>query len=339
MATDNPHSPPAAPRRPAAGNSAEIRAWIASLEAQKRSLGKRNRYLGCCFAVGLLLFLAVLAVMYQAAVRSYAVLENVQLSRHPANQGRLQISFQVITPGKVYLYRRSGSNETEVVDYFKATGEQQRQWSWIYQPGKEIDALLRYRGPLWRKSQRATFPTAAAADIVMLIDTTGSMSRSIAVLKDKCVQFSTALKQKQLEHRFALLGFGDTHESEWKDQYDFTSDVAAFKESLSGIKRFDGGDLPESALDALEAALELPFEAGAMRRFYLVTDAPFHDPSQSGLTAADLAQRLADKQVLLSVFTRQAFAASYRPLVADSGSVQEIEDFGQVLSEGRVLED
>ncbi len=339
MSTASPSSPSTASRRPAAGNSAEIQAWIASLEAQTKSLGKRNRYLGVLFVVGLLIFLAVLGLLYQAAVRSYAVLEDVQISRQPANQGRLKISFQVVQPGKVYFHRRSGTNQTEVIDTFKAAGVQERQWSWVYEPGKDIDVFLRYRGPLWRRSQRAAFPTAERADIVMLIDTTGSMSRSIATLKDKCVQFSEALKQKQLKHRFALIGFGDTHESEWKDQYDFTTDVEVFKESVAGIKRFDGGDLPESALDAIEAALALPFDEQATRRFYLVTDAPFHDPSQSGVSAVDLAKRLAEKQVLLSIFTRQAFAADYQQLLADSGSVQAIEDFGQVLSEGRILED
>ena len=48
-----------------------------------------------------------------------------------------------------------------------------------------------------------------------------------------------------------------------------------------------------------------------MRRFYLVTDAPYHEPAKSGATAKDIADRLAKEQVLLYVFSRPEYAADY----------------------------
>jgi hypothetical protein len=341
-ATPSPSPDATRPRRPGppgTSTSSEIQAWIASLEAQHKSLGKRNRYLGVFLGLGLLLLAVILWWLYQAGVRSYAVLEEVQIARHPANQARLQISFRVVTPGKVYFRRRSGQIEAEVIDYFKTPGKQVRQWSWIYEPGQDIHVSLVYRGLLWRKGRAQTFPTAKQADIVVLMDTTGSMSRSIATLQEKCGAFSQALQAKQLQHRFALIGFGDTSEDEWLDRHEFTGDVRQFQQAVAGIRRFDGGDLPESALDALEAALTLPFAQRATARLYLVTDAQYHEPAKSGATAADLVKKMAERQILLNVFTRREFFADYQKLTAGSGNVQTLEEFGQVLSEGRVLED
>jgi hypothetical protein len=71
------------------------------------------------------------------------------------------------------------------------------------------------RGRFWWHRSTQRFSTAKSADIVILIDTTGSMSRSIETLKEKCAAFSQALDQQRLDHRFALIGFGDSSEGEW----------------------------------------------------------------------------------------------------------------------------
>ena len=299
----------------------------------------RNRYLSVALAVGVLLLVVVLAIVYQATVRSYAKLDDVVITRHPANQGRLEISYRVARPGKVFYRRTSGGVETELVDYFQTPGEVSRSWSWVYEPGEPIDVALRYRGWLGRRTEREQFATASQADIVILIDSTGSMTRFIDELKEKCVAFSEQLDRQALDHRFALIGFGDVAEAPWLDVHPFTADVGEFQARVSGIGRFDGGDFPESALDALEEALTLRFAEGAIRRFYLVTDAAFHEPTRSGLRAADLAARLESQRVLLHVFGRSQHEEEYRTLLGESGRFEEIENFGRMLSEGRVLED
>jgi hypothetical protein len=324
---------------PDLASSAEVRAWIVSLEAAQRSVGLRNRLLLAALLVGVLLLGFVSLGIYRSSVRSYAVLEDVAISREPPNQGRLDFSFRVTAPGKVFYRRTSGSLTTEVVDYFDQPGEVHRTWSWVYEPGRDIDVSLQYRQGFWRRTASQSFSTARQADIVVLIDTTGSMGRSINVLKEKCVGFSNQLKQQALEHRFALIGFGDTAEDAWLDKYDFTTSAAEFQKRVAQIKRFDGGDLPESALDAIEVGLSLPFAKDSLRRFYLVTDAQYHEPSQSGAKAADIARRLKQANVVLNVFSRSEFEADYKPLLGDSGKFQKLEDFGAVLTEGRILED
>lgn len=327
---------------PSAALQRELEARRLKLEAQSQQVSRRNRYLGIALAAGVVLLLGILWTLYQNAVRAYAVLEDVEISRSPANQGRLEISFRVVRPGKVFYQRTSGRVQTAVVDYFHSPQPVRRAWSWGYEPGKEIDVSILYRGGLWRATQRQVLPTSKVADIVILMDTTESMGRSIALLKEKCVAFSKALKEKELEHRFALIGFGDTREGKWVEVHDFTADVEKFQQHVANVERFPGGDLPESSLDALERALELPFGTNSVRRFYLVTDALYRDePTKSGLTVSQLASRLAEKRILLEVFARpeKEFQDAYAKLLGPSGKFHELESFGKVLTEGRVLED
>lgn len=317
----------------------EMQAYLARLESERKRIGRRNRYLAAVLCGAVAVVAVVLWAVYRATLGAYAVLEEVRVEQHPIHQGRLDIAFRVASPGKVHCRRVSGEIETDLVDYFPAPTEIERPWSWVYEPGEDIRLTLRYRSGLWRRTFERTFPTSRRADIVVLIDATGSMSPSIDELREKCVVLAERLARQSLQPRFALLGFGDTSDGEWLDNRGFTSDVREFQTWAGRLKRFDGGDLPESALDALQAALELPLDPAAIRRFYLVTDAAYHQPSASGATAAELASRLVEQRVALYVFSRASLEEIYRVLVGSSGRFREIENFGQALSEGRILED
>jgi hypothetical protein len=324
-------------------SNAEVQAWIAKLEAESKSVGRRNIVLWGAFAAGMLLLLVVCWGVYRSAVRSYAVVEGIEVTQNDASHGRLQIAFRVLSPGKVFYRRTSGSITTEVVDYFDEPGEVRRNWSWVYEPGKDIHVEVCGRSGLWRQRVVKEFPTAKQADIVVLMDTTGSMSRYINMLKEKCVGFSDQLKQQSLEHRFALIGFGDVgdgpKEEDWLDKHEFTDSASQFQEQVAKVRRFDGGDLPESALDALDEALRLRLADKSIRRFYLVTDAQYHDHTRNGRTVEEIAAALKQQNVVLNVFSREEFEGDYRKLLGDAGKFQKLEDFGKVLTEGRILED
>lgn len=319
--------------------SREMREWVARLETQNRRLGVRNKYLAAALGLAVFFLLAILATVHHATVGAYAALDHVQITRDPANQAKVLFTFQVTSPGKVHYRRTSGGISTDLIDYFHTAGDARRAWSWAYEPGRSIEVSLWARSGLVRQTRTEAFPTTNRADIVFLIDTTGSMSRSIAELQEKCVAFSEALGKQALDCRFALLGFGDARQGPWLDQYDLTSEVGVLRKSVARIKRFDGGDLPESTLDALEQGMSLPLAPGAMRLFYLVTDAPYHDPAQSGATSAAISQRLKAAHVLLYVFSRREFQDDYVRLIGEAGRFQELGSFGKVLSEGGILED
>lgn len=319
--------------------SPEMQAYLRSLKAEDRKLGQRNRVLAGALAAALALLVVTLGSVYRATIGSYAVLADVHVRQEPLSPGRLELSYRVLSPGKVYCRRTGGGIVAELVDYYPAPCEVQRPWAWVYRPGAPIEMVLHYRRGLWGGSYRARFATAQRVDIVVLIDTTGSMDPSIAELKARCVAFAEQLRRQSLRPRFALLGFGDTSEPDWLDRHGFTSAIDEFQMWVEGLRRFDGGDLPESALDALEEALALPLDKKALRRFFLVTDADYHEPSRSGATAQQIADRLAQEGVLLYVFSRPEYEAMYRVLLGKLGRFQEVENFGRLLAEGRVLED
>jgi len=319
--------------------SAEMQAYLAQLRDEERRVGVRNKVLWGSLGAGLLVLLLILWGIYRATVGAYAVIDELEVRQHPVDQGRLDIHFRVLSPGKVHCRRVSGGVQTDVIDHFDKTSTVDRPWSWTYRPGKPVELTLWYRSGLLRRTYRASFPTTDRADVVILTDTTGSMSPYLDELKRKCAQFSAQLKRQAIEHRFALLGFGDTAEGPWLDRHDFTADVGQFAAAVENVKRFDGGDFPESALDALEEALRLPYDEGALRRFYLVTDAEYHEPTRNGLSAEQIAARLGKQQVMLWVFSKRQFEADYARLLGETGKFQEIEHFGQVLSEGRLLGD
>lgn len=319
--------------------SPEVQAWLAQLETEEKKIGLRNKVLAGALAGGVLLLLLIVWGVYRATFGAYAVIDDIRIEQHPINPGRLQIKYNVIKPGKVYCRRTSGNVVTNVIDHFDVPCEVERPWTWGYRPGKNVDVTLWYRSGLARTSHEASFPTPQRVDVVVLIDTTGSMDPSIGELQQKCGLFSERLIQQDLKPRFALIGFGDTQEGPWLDLHAFTADASQFRNDVAGIQRFDGGDFPESALDALEQALMLPYDEQAIRRMYLVTDAAYHEPTGTGATAEDIAARLRENRISLSIFSRPDYQESYEKLLGETGKFYEIENFGALLSEGRILED
>jgi hypothetical protein len=334
-----PAGPPGLPQVNMA-SSQEVQAWIRRLEAEEKKLARQTSYFTVALVgAGMFLLVSVISV-YRATIGAYAVIEEIEFRQHPAQPGRLHLGYRVVSPGKVHCRRVSGEMVTELIDRFRAPCKVERPWSWSYLPGDEILLTIWHRRGFTLRSIQQSFPTSDRVDIVILLDTTGSMGPSIALLQEKCVTFASNLAQQSLRPRFALLGFGDTHDGEWLDNRGFTDDVRQFRQWVESLRRFDGGlNEGESALDALEEALRLQFGETACRYFYLVTDETYHDPTHAGTPAAEIARQLAEKRVILHVFSRRRWAVAYAKLLGELGRFDDVENFGRLLSEGRILED
>ncbi len=319
---------------------AELQKWVARLQGDAKKFASRNVLLAVLLCVGAILFMLLLGWIHQKTVGRYAVLKNVEVKQNPCFQGQIEISFEVVKPGLVYSRRAWGDAYTDICDDYLQPGHYTRPWSWTYSPGDPIQISLWFRSGLFRREVQAAFPTADNLDMVFIIDTTGSMDETLKALKEKCVEFARKVDRQALTARFALIGFGDTQDGEWVDIYDFTGDIQEFQSHVTHVKRYDGGDIPESALDALMESLNLNYSKNAIRRFYLVTDAPFHPKTADGkYDAQAVGKFLQENGILLDVFCRPQFQEQYRPLYGELGHYLELENFGKILSEGRVLED
>src|SRR5260370_30650016 len=100
----------------------------------------------------------------------------------------------------------------------------------------------------------------ARADLVFVIDTTGSMNDKIDGLIESCETFVDRLARKQIDWAAAVVGFGDlTVEGDRIVATHFSSSADRVKSLLRAIPRYSGGgNEGESSLEALQAALSQP---------------------------------------------------------------------------------
>ncbi len=186
--------------------------------------------------------------------------------------------------------------------------------------------------------QKFIFDENQNMNIVFIIDTTGSMDSYINGVKERAIEFSNILNARGVSFKFGLIGFGDLNEKEKPSVYSFTDDIAKFQKQVKNIPRTYGGDIPESALDALETSVELlnseKTEENSKNIFILITDAPPHIPTNSGKSVQDICDMLAENKVTTYVAARRDLESreAYGPLVESGGKYYDLnEKFYDIL--------
>ncbi|MFW6116757.1 MAG: VWA domain-containing protein [bacterium] len=144
--------------------------------------------------------------------------------------------------------------------------------------------------------------TSRAVDLVFVIDTTGSMSDKIDGLLRTCARFADEFAALGLDHRVAVMAFGDlTVPGDKIESTPFTARVEVTKKSLQNIPRYGGGgNEGESSLEALEKAMALPFRRHVVKAIILITDEP---ALQHNMTASDMISRLLGEEALAFVIS------------------------------------
>lgn len=172
-----------------------------------------------------------------------------------------------------------------------------------------------------------TNPNGGKADVIFVIDNTGSMSGHIANVKNNLTSFADGLANCNV--RYAVVEYGDT---DWTQPQhvvasDFMTSPADVVDRLNAISLTGGGDGPEMALEGIMKALDCPFRSdAAAKEVILVTDADYHvqgDGDEYNYTTEQVAQKVIDKGVRLSVVTGSYYKDYYKNGVAN-GSVLDI---------------
>lgn len=121
------------------------------------------------------------------------------------------------------------------------------------------------------------------ADIVFLIDVTGSMQPALDGLKDNLNKFADSLdgkltkNQAKIQWRAKVIGYRDAEVdgNNWWIENDFVDKVDLLKNQISSLKAEGGGDIPENTLDAiLLSAKETKWGDKRHKFIILFTDAP-----------------------------------------------------------------
>ena len=174
----------------------------------------------------------------------------------------------------------------------------------------------------------------ARADLIFVIDTTGSMNDKIDGLIESCESFVDKLAAKRIDWVAAVVGFGDlTVEGDRIVVTPFSSSAERVKALLRGLPRYSGGgNEGESSLEALQAALDQPgYRPDAMKVFVLITDEP---ALQKKLRPATMSGRLREAGAIAFVLSPNI--KYFRSMATDTGgqwwNVDSGGDFSQILA-------
>lgn len=130
--------------------------------------------------------------------------------------------------------------------------------------------------------------TTLPADVVFVIDTTGSMSGIINSVKASVASMAVNLAAASSSFRVGLVEYKDDEDSDFQSRkvLDFTTDLTAFTSALGTLDADGGGDWPESVYSGLMTAFEMPFRPGVKKSVIAIGDAPPKDPEPiTGFTA------------------------------------------------------
>lgn len=142
-------------------------------------------------------------------------------------------------------------------------------------------------------------------DVVLLVDTTGSMGPAIANVQSEMGSIITAVQAAQPDAQFAVTQYRDEDDVFTFDVASaLTSDATAATTAVNGLVAAAGGDTPEGQINALyqvgSGGNAIGFRTGSSRIIVWFGDASGHDPS--------LGHTLADAQASLAGVEAQVIA-------------------------------
>lgn len=170
------------------------------------------------------------------------------------------------------------------------------------------------------------------ADIVFLLDISGSMEDEVVNVKNNLVSFANSVDNAGVSARYSLITFSDYVEcpSDANEQTqiikngvnNWYTDASAAANAINRISLANGEDIPECDIDALLMAnYELDYRQDARRFFILLTDATFKVDNHYGVSSySETVNILKNNNVCVSVITTSELASnSYYSLYNSTG--------------------
>ncbi|MFG2842834.1 vWA domain-containing protein [Kitasatospora sp. NPDC048296] len=170
-----------------------------------------------------------------------------------------------------------------------------------------------------------------AVDIVLCIDATASMGPVLESVKASALSFHQRLESvmaakgksiSQLRIKtIAFRDFGDRADDALEETgfIQLPDQADQFESFLKGLEAIGGGDIPESALEALALAVGAPWETGLDRRRHVIvmfTDAPAHPLGGPHTTASGYPQSI--PRTMDDLFEQWGYARSQAAVMEQS---------------------
>ena len=129
-----------------------------------------------------------------------------------------------------------------------------------------------------------------SVDIVLCIDTTGSMQPYIDEIRERLIPMMREIVGEFPEWRIGILRFKDYFEEYLTRVVPFTNSFTVFQRNLNAIVARGGGDIPEAVYEALYDSVNRFPWAAESRLVILIGDAPPH-PTPRGRITRDMVFR------------------------------------------------
>jgi hypothetical protein len=129
-----------------------------------------------------------------------------------------------------------------------------------------------------------TKENAADTDIVICLDTTGSMRPHVDALRLHLVNALREAFPQSASFRIGMVLYRDYNDAYLNKVIPFTSDFNVFQKNLNEVGVSGGGDVPEAVYEALYAGATKFFWAARSRVMILIGDAPPHPRPRGKIT-------------------------------------------------------
>lgn len=146
--------------------------------------------------------------------------------------------------------------------------------------------------------------SADSADVLFMIDKTGSMEDDISNIKRGLQNVIESL-QKHEGNRLAIACYGDRNAdgADWFSYRDFGTNYSGARTFINAIEVTGGDDFPESVNDAFFEVLKRGFwRSGTKRLIVLVGDAPSLLPPLSKYTIDDVIQKAKEDKISMNFY-------------------------------------
>lgn len=121
-------------------------------------------------------------------------------------------------------------------------------------------------------------PRVAAFDLLLAIDTTGSMGDELAYLQGELNAIVAGLRKQMrgVDLLIGLIVYRDEGDEYVVRSFPFTGDIPSLRTHLAAQQATGGGDYPEAVEQALAQANRFEWRAQAVKAMLFVADAPPH---------------------------------------------------------------
>lgn len=195
---------------------------------------------------------------------------------------------------------------------------------------EEIEAIINGDYDVSTYSLFDKEPNSAAfmgqVDLVLVVDTTGSMGSQIATVKAETSELINRLRKDGISLYVSVVDYKDiTCDGRYSTKVnnnsgtDFNNNRDKIGEAISSLRPDGGGDFEESAIDGLGMAFGLNYRNSSTKFIFLITDATYKNENNFGISDMDeMSRLLKSKEIYTSVITSPGYYSAYTRLVSNT---------------------